>query len=65
MFLIVLRELIINIIKLRPLKLTRQEVELGADWPIALPYLKAIVAVSKGTYYAVLFYTKYINKELF
>ena len=65
MFLIVLRELVINIVKLRPLELTRREVELGANRPIALPYLKAAVAVSKGTRYAVLFYAKYISKELF
>ena len=65
MFLIVLWKLIVSIVKLRPLKLTKQEVELGADWPVTLPYLKAAVTISKGTCCAVLFYTKYINKKSF
>ena len=65
MFLIVLRELVVSIVELGPLELTGREVELGADRPVALPYLKAAVAVSKGTRCAVSFHAECAGRESF
>jgi hypothetical protein len=45
--------------------LTRREMNLSADWPIALPYLKAAVAVSKRNRRAVLYHIKHVGKESF
>ena len=69
MFLVVLaREIAVSIGELGPLlisHLTGREMDLSADRPVALPYLKAAVAVSEGTRCAVLCHAECVGRESF